>query len=245
MKSSSKDARATSSSAGLRWVHAIIFLGLAALVFGAAIPEWQYLGEVVGWPYHTGEPPRGVLLVGSVLAAVGVLRLGVALVRSVSAPLWASVCILLGVLATMLTGSWGPPLERSERAANLSILSSARRVHLRWVGVLQEEGEVPARPEPWVESLGAVTQSGSRVSNRFFRPVSPRLVWLTAPDARPTPLVPGDVWVFVSPDGISFEVRAVGVEAGQPVFLHDETGAPVVLRGLFNPDLPPTQPREP
>ncbi|MBJ6764013.1 hypothetical protein JGU66_24840 [Myxococcaceae bacterium JPH2] len=244
MKSASKGALAT-SSAGLRWVHAIIFLGLAALVFGAAFPEWQYLGEVAGWPYHVGEPPRGVLLVGSVLTAVGVLRLGVALVRSASAPLWASVGILLGVLATMLTGSWGPPQERSERAANLAILSSARRVHLRWVGVLQEEGEVPASREPWEESLAAVTQTASRVSDRFFRRVPPRLVWLSAPDARPTPLVPGDVWVFVSPDGIAFEVRAVGVEDGQPVFLHDETGAPVVLRGLFNPDLPPTQPREP
>ncbi len=39
-------------------------------------------------------------------------------------------------------------------------------------------------------------------------------------------------------DGASFELRLVGLSDGRPQVLVDHTGAPVTLRGLYNPDLP-------
>jgi len=51
-------------------------------------------------------------------------------------------------------------------------------------------------------------------------------------------LGPGSLLLFVSPDGASFELRLVGLSEGLPQVLRDETGGPVVLRGLYNPNLP-------
>jgi hypothetical protein len=64
------------------------------------------------------------------------------------------------------------------------------------------------------------------------------VVRVETPEARPEPLLPGALLLHVSPDGAAFELRLVGLGEGQPQVLRDETGAAVVLRGLYNPDLP-------
>ncbi|MFP2910588.1 hypothetical protein ACLESD_37225, partial [Pyxidicoccus sp. 3LFB2] len=54
----------------LRLVHAGVFLALAAVPLGAALPEWRHLLDALSRPFHVGAPPRAVLLLGSVAAAV-------------------------------------------------------------------------------------------------------------------------------------------------------------------------------
>jgi hypothetical protein len=229
---------------GLRVVHAGVFLALAAVPLGAALPEWRHVVDALSRPFHVGEPPRWLLLLGSVAAAVGTARLLSGLVLRRSAPLWASLAVLAGVGGTLAFGR-GPPAERSEARANLAFLASARRVHLAMVDRLQTRTEVPVEPGPWQAALEQAWRPDARVLGRTFRTVPPRVVRVPAPEARAERSVPGDLWLFVSPDGVSFSLRVVGLEAGQPALLRDDTGAALVLRGLFNPDLPATEPSAP
>ncbi|MFP2911336.1 hypothetical protein ACLESD_41195, partial [Pyxidicoccus sp. 3LFB2] len=85
-------------------------------------------------------------------------------------------------------------------------------------------------------------RADGRVWSRAFQAVPPRVVRVEAPDSPAERTVPGDVWLFVSPDGVTFSLRVVGLEQGQPALLRDATGEPVVLTGLFNPDLPAAEP---
>ncbi|NMO21754.1 hypothetical protein HPC49_38410 [Pyxidicoccus fallax] len=229
---------------GLRLVHAGVFLVLAAVPLGAALPEWRHVARALSRPFHAGAPPRWLLLVASVVAAVGTARLLVGLARRRSAPLWASLAVLAGVGATLASGR-RPPEERSEPRANLAFLASARRVHLEMVGQLQSAAAVPVEVGPWQAALERARRDDARVADRTFRAVPPRVVRVAEPDSRAEPVVPGDLWLFVTPDGVSFSLRVVGLEAGQPALLRDETGAPLVLRGLFNPDLPDSGPAAP
>ena len=229
---------------GLRLVHAGVFLALAAVPLGAAFPEWRHVLGALSRPFHAGEPPRWLLLVASVSAAVGAARLLVGLAGRRSAPLWASVAVLAGVAVTLASGRT-PPAERSEQRANLAFLASARSVHLEMVRQLQDSAEVPVEPGPWQAALERAWREDARVRDRAFQPVPPRVVRVAEPEARAERAVPGDLWLFVTPDGVSFSLRVVGLEAGQPVLLRDDTGGPLVLRGLFNPDLPDAEPSAP
>lgn len=235
-----RSAAAAPSPLGLRLLHAAVFLAFAAGVGAAALPEWRHLAHALGQPFHVGEPPRWLVLAACLLAAAGALRLLWGLARGRSAPLWASGLVLLGVLGTMAGGRPGAPTERSEEAANLAFLRTARRVHLAMVQQLQAHGEVPVAPESWRQALEAAGPRSDRVRTRAFRAVPPQVVWLASEAALPEPLVPGALGVYVSPDGAAFTLRPVGMRAGSPSLLLDEGGAPLVLRGLFNPDLPPS-----
>ncbi|AEI68123.1 hypothetical protein [Corallococcus macrosporus] len=228
------------SPLGLRLVHAALFLAFAAGVVVASVPEWTHLAQALRQPFHAGGAPRWLVLAGALLAVVGTARLGWDLVRGRSAPLWASGGILLGVMATLAGGKpQGLEQSRSEVAANLELLRVARRVHLQMVHELQSHGETPRSQDAWRAALQQSGASEARVFTRAFRPVLPQLAWLPSESALPEPLVPGQLAVHVTPDGVGFTVRLVGLEKGQPVLLEDDQGAPLVLRGLYNPDLPP------
>jgi hypothetical protein len=225
---------------GLRLIHAAVFLAFAAGVGIAALPEWQHTVAALGRPYHVGAPPRALLLLGSALAMAGASSLLVALVRGRSAPLGAS-WLILGGLGVGILGASGPqPPERpSELAANTRLILVGQRVQLAMVSQLQERGEVPVTPEPWQRTLEQIASADSWPRSRAFRLVPPQVVPVATPEAHPEPLLPGSLLLHVSADGASFELRLVGLEAGQPKVLVDETGAAVVLRGLYNPSLPP------
>ncbi len=223
----------------LRLLHATVFLSFAVGVGIAALPEWRHTVAALARPYHVGEPPRALLLVGSALAAAGALSLLASLMRGRSAPLAASWLILAGLAGGILGASGAQPPERpSELAANTRLILVGQRVQIAMVSQLQERGEVPVTPEPWLRTLEPLASASSWPRARTFRPVPPRVVPMATPEARPEPLVPGSLLLHVSPDGASFELRLVGLRDGRPQVLVDETGAAVVLRGLYNPDLP-------
>ncbi|MFP2960527.1 hypothetical protein ACLEPN_22570 [Myxococcus sp. 1LA] len=167
--------------------------------------------------------------------------------RGRSAPLWASGVILLGVMATLAGGKpQGLEESRSEVSANLELLRVARRVHLMMVHELQSHGETPQSQDVWRTALQQSGGNEVRVFTRAFHSLHPQVVWLPSETAVPEPLVPGQLAVHVTPDGVGFTVRLVGLEKGQPVLLKDDQGATLVLRGLYNPDLPPpSQPTVP
>ncbi|MCP3145303.1 hypothetical protein [Pyxidicoccus xibeiensis] len=228
------------SPLGLRLVHAVVFLAFAAGVLVASRVEWLHVAHALGQPFHAGAPPRWLLLGASLLSAVGSLRLGVALARGRSAPGWASGAILLGVVGTLAAGRpQGLEETRSESAANVEFLRVARRVHLAMVGELQAHGGAPVEPEAWRSALARAEGREARVRTRTFQPVAPQVVWLPSEAAVPEPLVPGSLAVHVTPDGVGFTVRVVGLVDGRPALLRDDQGALLVLRGLYNPDLPP------
>ena len=228
------------SPLGLRLVHAAVFLAFAAGVASAALPEWRHLAHALGQPFHVGAPPRWLVLAASLLAAAGALRLGWALARSRTAPLWASGVILLAVTGTLAVGSpRGLEETRSETAANLDFLRVARRVHLAMVQELQAHGGAPVDVETWRRALRQAGAREARVRTHAFQPVEPQVLWLPSEEALPEPLLPGALVVHVTPEGVGFSMRVVGLEQGRPTLLKDERGATLELRGLYNPDLPP------
>jgi hypothetical protein len=232
------------SPLALRLIHAAVFLAFAAGVVAAALPEWRHGGLALGRPYHVGEPPRALLMLGSALAVVGAAGLLVALARGRSAPLAASWLILGGAGTAVLGAAGSPPPERpSELSANTALIQLGQRVQLAMVDQLQQRGEVPVARGPWQETLERLSQSQRPFRSRTFQPVPPQVFQVQTPEARPEPLLPGALILFVSPDGAAFELRLVGLSEGLPQVLLDETGAPVVLRGLYNPNLPaPSRP---
>ncbi len=228
------------SPLGLRLVHAALFLAFAAGVGVVSVPEWTHLSSALTQPFHAGGAPRWLVLVGSVLAAVGTARLAWELLRGRSAPLWASGVILLGVMSTLAGGRpQGLEQSRSEVAANLDLLRVARRVHLQMVHELQSHAETPQSQDVWRTALHQAGADQARVYTRTFQAVHPQLAWMPSESAVPEPLVPGQLAVHVTSDGVAFSVRLVGLEQGRPVLLKDDQGATLVLRGLYNPDLPP------
>ncbi|ADO73205.1 hypothetical protein [Stigmatella aurantiaca] len=227
------------SPAFLRWLHALVFLGFAAGAVAGARPDWQLVLSTLRQPYPLGAPPRPMLLLGSALAVAGGTRLMWAWVRGRSASLGASWLILGGGVSAVLGAAGSPPPEPpSEPAFNIALIQWGQRVQRAMVGQLQERGEVPVLEEPWRVELERAGTARIPVRDRTFRLIPPQALMTASPEALPERLVPGTLLVYVSPDGASFELRLAGLEGGAPVILRDDTRAPLVLRGLYNPDLP-------
>lgn len=227
------------SPLALRLIHAAVFLAFAVGAVAAALPEWRHGVFALERPYHTGASPRVLLVLGSVLAAVGTAGLLLALARGRSAPRWNSWIILGGAGAVVLGTAGSPPPERpSEIAANTALIQLGQSLQRIMVDRLQEQGEVPVAPEPWQKALDQLPLLRHPFRTRTFQQVTSQVWRAQTPESRPEPLVPGSLLLFVTPDGASFELRLVGLLEGRPHVLVDDTGAPVTLRGLYNPDLP-------
>jgi hypothetical protein len=227
------------SPLALRLIHAAVFLAFAAGAVAAALPEWRHGVFALERPYHTGSPPRVLLLLGSVLAAAGAAGLLLALARGRSAPQGNSWLILGGAGAVVLGTAGSPPPERpSESSANTALIQFGQSLQRAMVDRLHEQGEVPVALGPWRQVLDQLPPSRHPFRTRTFQQVTSQVWKVETPESRPEPLVPGSLLLFVSPDGASFELRLVGLLEGRPHVLVDDTGAPVTLRGLYNPDLP-------
>jgi len=227
------------SPLALRLIHAAVFLAFAAGAVIAALPEWRHGVFALERPFHTGSPPRVLLILGSMLAAAGAAGLLLALARGRSAPQRNSWLILGGAGAVVLGTAGSPPPERpSELSANTALIHLGQSLQRAMVDRLQEHGEVPVALAPWQQALNQVPPSRHPFRARTFQQVTSQVWKAETPEARPEPLVPGSLLLFVSPDGASFELRLVGLLDGLPHVLVDDTGAPVTLRGLYNPDLP-------
>jgi hypothetical protein len=227
------------SPLALRLMHAAVFLAFAAGAVAAALPEWRHGVFALGRPFHAGSPPRALLILGSVLAATGAAGLLLALARGRSAPQRNSWLILVGAGATVLGTAGSPPPERpSEISANTALIQLGQGLQRAMVERLQERGEVPVAPGPWQELLDRMPPARIPFRTRTFQQVTSQVWKAETPESRPEPLLPGSLLLFVSPDGASFELRLVGLADGRPQLLVDDTGAPVTLRGLYNPDLP-------
>src|SRR5690606_26341400 len=132
------------SPLALRLIHAAVFLAFAAGAVAAALPEWRHGVSALGRPYHTGSPPRVLLLLGAVLAVAGAAGVLLALVRGRSAPQGSSWLILGGAGAAVLGAAGSPPPERpSEIAANTALIQHGQSLQRAMVDRLQERGEVP------------------------------------------------------------------------------------------------------
>ncbi len=227
------------SPLALRLIHAAVFLAFAAGAVAAALPEWRHGVFALGRPFHTGAPPRALLILGSMLAATGAAGLLLALVRGRSAPQGNSWLILGGAAAVVLGTAGRPPPERpSELAANTALIHLGQGLQRAMVERLQQHGEVPVAIEPWQGTLDQMPPPRHPFRTRTFQQVTSQVWKVETPESRPEPLLPGSLLLFVSPDGASFELRLVGLSDGRPQVLVDHTGAPVTLRGLYNPDLP-------
>ncbi len=224
---------------GLRVVYGVVYLGLAAAAVAAALPELSQLLFALSRDFHFGTPPRPAALLGVGLVAVG---LGVVILRwsrGGDAPLWASGLVLLAAALPVL-GMWREvPQGRSWAAADKAILDVAHLVQRQMVDRLQSEGEVPRALAPWQNVLGEVTKNrASPVLDRSFARVPYALERIPEPNARPQPLRPGTLLVYVAPEGEAFEIYPVGFSPeGDVAPLADEGGNPVVLRGTFNPEM--------
>jgi hypothetical protein len=227
------------SPLALRLIHATVFHAFAAGAVTAALPEWRHGVFALERPYHTGSPPRVLLILGSVLAAAGAAGLLLALARGRSAPRGNSWLILAGAGAVVLGAAGSPPPERpSEISANTALIQLGQSLQRIMVDRLQEHGEVPVALEPWQQALDQLSPPRRLFRTRTFQQVTSQVWRAQTPESRPEPLVPGSLLLFVSPDGASFDLRLVGLLDGRPHVLVDDTGAPVTLRGLYNPDLP-------
>ncbi len=227
------------SPAGLRVVHAVVFLGFASATLAAVHPELIQLGAAMRHTFHPGTPPSPLGVAAGLFAIAGSLTLLVFFVRGKSAPLWVSAALLLGLLGGVASQGAAAPSRRSPEGANLVLLELGRAVHLKARDRLQQAGEVPSTQQFWDEALLASTGPERPFHQRSFAVVPWKLELLARAEDFPTTAHPGTLLVFVSEDHASFVITFVGLdERFEPARLRDRENRVVELKGVFNPDMP-------
>lgn len=227
-------SRADAAPFGLRLVHAGVFTALGYLVLRASRPEWEQLHHMATRPFIIGAPPQPGLLIAGAVAAGSVLALWVFLVRGRSAPTALSVLVGVALAWSMLVPA--PDAQRvSPARVNLELLEATRGVQHRLGSLLQREGEV-ASEAAFREAL-AETRAPRHVELRDGRGrrMDIRLKRVSDMDAEVTP-VPGEIWLWRSPGGGAFALRAVGIDAmGHPQPLTDDQGRALWLEAAYQP----------
>ncbi len=234
--------RGAESPPALRLVHAAVFCLFASAAFGLSLPELEHLVTALSGAFHSGDAPRPASIAGALLAGLGMAVILIWLLRSRSAPLWASGLVLVGLCLALTGAMVGVPQARSPAGANLTILKTAQSLQARMVQVLQGKGEVPRALDAWGPEFKEAAVLPSPVRRRNFDGVPFALAQVPEKDAVPAALTPGLVLVWVSPDGAAFELRAVGFDGqGVPAVLTDDKGEVLALTGTYNPELPPPE----
>lgn len=227
-------SRADAAPFGLRLVHAGVFTALGVLVLRASRPEWEQLHQMLTRPFIIGAAPQPGLLVAGLVTVVAVLALWVFLLRGRSAPTALSVVIGVALAWSMLAPA-DDALRVSPARVNLELLEATRGVQHRLGSQLQREGEV-ASEEAFREAL-AETRAPRHVELRDGRGrrMDIRLKSVSDMDAEITP-IPGEIWLWRSPGGGAFALRAVGIDAmGQPQPLVDDRGRALWLEAAYQP----------
>lgn len=222
----------------LRLIYAIVFLGLAAATLTGTSPEWLHLWHALTHPYHSGEPPRAVALLGAALVLVSAAVVLVLLLRRRTVPLWISAGVLLGTVLALIGSRGEAPEGRSWAAADKEILGVGSKLHRQMIDRLQSTGAVPAAVETWRAELDKVHPEPSPARTRGFARLDYRLERVAEKDERPKALIPGTFVLWVAPQGEAFQLHPVGFdEGGEVALLKDSEGRPVLLSGAFNPDM--------
>jgi hypothetical protein len=228
----------------LRLVHAIVFLGFSASALAAVYPEFLQLAAAWQRPFHAGAAPSGLALASGVTAAGVATLLVVNLARRRSTSLAASALLLAAFCGALVFRSQEVPAQRSWQGADLALLEVTRALHLKMVERLQKDAEVPREPGPWQEALTAAALKASPgglspIRSRSFAAQPYQVVKVPGQGAVPEGLPPAAVALWVSDDGVSFSLTPVGLlRDGAVGPLVDDSGAKVVFKGVFNPDLP-------
>lgn len=219
---------------GLRLVHAIVFSALGFLVARASRPEWEQLLHMLRRPFIIGAPPQPGLLLAGLVAALSVLTLWIFLVRGRSAPTALSV-VIGGALSWSMFVAAPEETRVSAARVNLELLEATRGVQHRLGSQLQREGEV-APVEAFQLAL-AETRAPRHVELRDNRGrrVDIRLKTVSDMEVEVEP-VPGEIWLWRSPGGGAFALRAVGIDAeGHPHPLTDDRGDALWLEAAYQP----------
>ncbi len=227
------------SPAGLRLVHAVVFLGFASATLAAVHPELIQLWVAWSHDFHPGTPPSVLGVAAGLVAAGGALTLVVFFARGQSAPLWVSGALLGSLLAGLASQGRGAPSRRSPEGANLLLLELGRAVHLKARDRLQQTGEAPTAKLFWDEALTTSMGPERPFHQRWFADVPWKLELLSRAEDFPAAAQPGTLLVFVSEDKATFTITLVGLDEHlAPARLRDRENRPIELKGVFNPDMP-------
>lgn len=227
-------SRSDAAPFGLRLVHAGVFTALGLLVLRASRAEWEQLHRMVTRPFIVGAPPAPGLLIAGLAAAISILTLWFFLVRGRSAPTALSVVIGVALAWSMLVPS--PEASRvSSARVNLELLESTRGVQHLLGSQLQREGEVA--PEEAFHRALAETRAPRHVELRDSRGRRMDIRLRVVPDMDAgIEVIPGEIWLWRSPGGGAFALRAVGLDAeGHPHPLTDDRGQPLWLEASYQP----------
>lgn len=234
----SRPQKAGDSPFGLRLLHALFFLAIVVPV--AIATSWLELSQLfaaVTSKYVCGSPPLPLPIFGALCGAVCAALLLFFFVKGKSAPLWVSLVGLAGA-ACSVVGMHAAEARRSCIGANVDVLAAARQLHQLQVDRLQRTGFMPGNEVLWQEALSGLKLPPPQFRTRTLQQLPWKLVRTEEPNASAAGLAPGTLMVWVSKDGVTFEIKPVGVIQGDAAVLVDDEKAPIILKGTFNPEVP-------
>jgi hypothetical protein len=241
VRAAARDERAERSPLALRIVHALVFVGLCSAAMALGDDEVRQLLFAWGNSYHYGNPPAVLPIVGALFGVVAAALILVHFARGKSVPLWVSMLPLAGILLGYAGRATQAP-RRTHYAANLDVLAAARQLHRAQVAVLQQNGELPVDQASWDLALTALQLPKSPARTRSFTLLPFRVALLPDRGVTPEGVAPGTLGVWVSKDGIEFEVHPVGFDEQRKVApLVDPQGRALVLTGAYNPEMKETE----
>jgi hypothetical protein len=225
-----------SAPAALRAVLALVLFAAAAVCVAAALPEWRQVVDALSNDYHTGDPPRALVLIASVGCLVGALWIALRLFRKGRGALPAGVALVAGLVLCFVDSRRESPQGRNWAAADKRILDATSAFRERMAKRLQHDHRVPAEQAEW-DAMGAQAwPDPSPVRNRWFTRQSYALLRLGSQHAEPAKLRPGTLLLWVSEDRTSFDLSPIGFNPkGEPAHLWDSDGHSLVLTSSFDP----------
>ena len=221
----------------VRVVHALVFGAAIASTLKITSSEAEQLVAVIARPYHFGDPVAPMAAFAFVLSALLAPLMLSFLLRRKAVPLKLSAAVLLAFSLAWADRIISGPRERSPLEANDQLSTVARSFHGRLVETLQAKAELPREAselQPFLRSAISASGPAGQFSGRarFGRELGYQLTRVSDREEALAQLVPGQLLVWVSEDGVAFQIVPVGFDPnGKPRALVEQT-----LKGVFNPD---------